>query len=267
MLDKEKAREWVRSVVGQFLPKNSVRFSIGFYNGEATHHPVFGFVVDPTPVEGRVIAINDDWTLLKIARTQFFVFANTLLSVPVELNQSVRITPYARRRFDGKRIDTPDDCGNGVAIVKLGGHGCHVPVNKEALVCDFLRDMVNQVEQLPAGDGMRTLAHVLVDAGAHFADVEYIDPNYQDVIATPPTLRVRVRTLKHDGYLEIVYDRGMDYYHVNLLDLRRIQILSLKDIDFTSLAETVIDLVDDGRWRIAQVEIIDSPKLHGKRVS
>src|SRR3546814_12190124 len=67
------------------------------------------FRIDPSPVEGKVIATTEIAVVIKIGRTKFAVLDRTLITeVPVE-GAKVEVIPYARRRFDGQRADTPEE--------------------------------------------------------------------------------------------------------------------------------------------------------------
>src|SRR3546814_9457666 len=70
---------------------------------------MLGFRIDPSPFEGKVIATTENAVVIKIGRTKFAVLDRTLITeVPVE-GAKVEVIPYARRRFDGQRADTPEE--------------------------------------------------------------------------------------------------------------------------------------------------------------
>ncbi|MBK7238030.1 MAG: hypothetical protein IPI02_21360 [Sterolibacteriaceae bacterium] len=258
---KDEAGEWTRSVIGNHLSRTARRYSLAMYVGEASVSTTLGIRFDLRPVEGKVVAQSDEWILVKIGRAaEFFVAARDFVDVVPELGAVVRITPYARRGFDGRRLDAPREelCGNGVRISSftLGENRSVLPIDKDALKSKHLRDMIVQVEELSAHDGMRCLSQVLVDAGACLAPVEYVDPDDSHIIATPPALKFWVHTAKHDGWIEIRYDRATDTYTVVLTGPDGGLVVDEEGVYFDSLAEVVVDLIDDGRWRIATVEIL-----------
>ena len=258
---KDEAREWARSVIGNHLPRTARKFSLAMYVGEASVSSTLGIRFDLHPAEGKVVELTLDWILLKIGRSaEFFVVARELVDVVPELGAVVRITPYARRGFDGCRLDAPREeaWGNGVRIstIHLGESRSVLPIDKDTIQSPFLRDMIDQVEGLSARDGMRCLSQVLVDAGACLAPVEYVDPGDAYILATPPALKFRVRTAKHEGWIEIRYDRAADTYTVVLTDTDGGLVFEREGVYFDNLAEVVVGLIDDGRWRIATVEIL-----------
>lgn len=254
---------WLESVVQKHLAKNARGYNYIVCDGYAFHSPALGLKMDLKPAEGKVVDESDEFLLVKTSRTCFFVCVKTILELIPEIGSTVRITPYARRDFDGKRLDAPKEgITDGIKFLtyKLGGNISQLPIEKTALKSQYLRDMIEQVEVLPAGDGIRTLAQVLVDAGATDELVTYDDPEDEHVFDMPPTLQFRIKTEKHDGYLNIIYDRACDYYLIQLVDANRQDVVkSLDHVDFMELAERIIELVDDKKWRIAKVEILKEP--------
>lgn len=132
----------------------------------------------------------------------------------------MRVTPYARHHFDGTRVDAPTEevrhAADGrtytVRSVILGGALTRLPVPKPR--CAELAALIEQVERMPAPDGFRRIAHLLVDAGAR--DFTCVDPDDADIIKTPPAIRFTVSTLKFTGQVTVLYARGADLYAVEL---------------------------------------------------
>src|SRR3546814_9075092 len=67
---------------------------------------------------------------------------------------------------------------------------------------------------MPAPDGHRRIAHMLVDAQAR--DFELVDPTPADIIRTPPTVSFTVETGRFSGRVSIIYLRADDAYAVAL---------------------------------------------------
>ncbi|MGV8242128.1 GTPase, partial [Pseudomonas aeruginosa] len=58
--------------------------------------------------DGKVVAVNDDAIVVKLKPSEFAVLdPNLVTTVPSE-GAKVHVQPYARRRFDGLRADTPE---------------------------------------------------------------------------------------------------------------------------------------------------------------
>lgn len=258
---KEQAREWVHSVARRHLPATARRYSLAVYAGEASVSSTFGIQIDLQPAEGKVVELTEEWILLKIGRSaDLFVVARDLVDVVPALGAVVRITPYARRGFDGRRLDAPTeeltDSGLRWQSWTLGESRSRLPFDKEPLKSPYLRDMIDQVEALDAGDGIRCMSQVLVDAGAWHHPVEFVDPDDQDIIATPPALKFRVSTAKHVGGFEIRYDRAADTYDLFLTGQDGAIVKQCEGALFDDIAGIAVDWLDDGSWRIAKVEIL-----------
>ncbi len=258
---KDQASEWVHSVARRHLPATARRYSLAVYVGEATVNTTIGIRIDLRPVEGKVVELTDEWILLKIGRAaELFVVARDLVDVVPALGALVRITPYARRGFDGRRLDAPTeqtaDGGLRVQSYILGESCSRLPIDKASLKSQYLRAMIDQVEALPAGDGMRRMSQVLVDAGAWMHPVEFIDPHDHDIIATPPALKFRVATAKHDGGFEIRYDRAADTYDLFLTGHDGGIVKQFEGALVDDIAGIAVEWLDDGSWRIAKVDVL-----------
>lgn len=259
MPSKEEAQQYLRSIVRNHIPSNANQYKFVCYNGERNISSMLGFQMDLSPADGKVVDKNDDWLVVRTKRTEFFIAAIDLLDLVPEIGATVHIEPYARRGFDGIRLDAPKetDYGNGVRMqtFTLGESVSRLPIDKASLKSTYLKDMINQIEQLPSPDGVRKLGQVLVDAGAYLGPVSCHDPDDLDCITVPPSLSFTVSTEKFNGVLQIVYDRGMDLYQFNLIQDQQV-VQHLEDITFDDLGRILIDLVDDGKWKLAKVTVV-----------
>lgn len=259
MLTKEQARTWLQSVVINHLARNVNNYKFTPYVGGPTENTL-GLMSDLQPQEGKVVEVSDDWCLLKTDRARFFVIDRQLLESTPEVGATVVITPYARRQFDGRRADAPtEEISNGVVFQRftIGRVTTHLPiVNRENLRCPELIETIKLIEDQMTPDRCRSLSQALVDAGAAGHPIGYKDPLPSEIIAMPPSLQFRVSTKKFQGNLNIVYDRAGDHYVVQLADPNTAEIVKQVDMVFTpDLASTVVDLIDDGAWRIAKVQV------------
>lgn len=256
---QESGKQWLHTVAGKHLPRNARRYSFRVYSNERAINGL-GFQTDLSPVEGKLVEIGESFVAIKAARAEFFVCAKDLMESVPDIGAVVRVTPYARRKFDGSRLDSPVVEEHGTyrtSIVKIGERVSPIPIDKTALKSEYLKDMICQVEELPAPDGIRTLAQLLIDAGAATESVTFEDPVDGDVISKPPMLEFRIASQKWSGYLQLIYDRASDLYRVQLTEPERANVeVDIEDVDFTSLGEVIANLVDDGLWRVAKVEIL-----------
>jgi len=261
-MDHETIRAELPSLVAGHLPRNVHRFKFRIYDDKP---PVsaLGFQVDPEPFQGVVIAITESAIVIKIARTVFGVVDRQLASEIPRIGTTVRVTPYARHHFDGTRVDAPTEevrhTADGrtytVRSVILGGALTRLPVPKPR--CAELAALIEQVERLPAPDGFRRIAHLLVDAGAR--DFTCVDPDDADIITTSPALRFTVTTLKFTGQVTVLYERGADLYAVELH--RNGELVDRVDeVYFDDLGHILEQLIDDGGWRQIRIETISSSR-------
>jgi hypothetical protein len=262
---KEQAKAWLQSIVRNHIPSNARQYSSRLYLAERSVAKEFDFQVDISPMEGKIVDDNEDLLLMKIGRTEFFIALKSALAFVPEVGSTCKITPYARKRFDGERLDKPEivDSGNGIISHRfnLSEYRSYLPIDKKTIACPQFADMIDTIESERA-DEIRTIAQVLIDAGAlkeplFFQDV--VDP--EQIIDKPPTVRFRVSTQKFDGYVSIVYDRAMDSFTVVLLD-PHLNSVSVDEHQFitleghSTLGQKIIELVDDGAWKIAPVEVM-----------
>lgn len=266
-MDHSEIRAQLPALVAAHLPKNSVRFKFRIYDGTPLQSAL-GFKVDPKPFEGTVIATTDSAIVVKLGRTEFAVVDKGLASGPAPDGAKVRVTPYARRHFDGTRIDTPreetryteEGQAYTVRIMILGGEITRLPIGSPQ--CSELAQLVEQLEILPAPDGLRRITHLLVDAGAR--DFRCVDPAPADIIRTPPSISFTVSTSKFAGQATVLYERGVDLYTVELhRDGHRIECIDL--VSFDTLGQVLETLIDDGSWRQIKIEILSRPtprRLH-----
>lgn len=262
MLTNEHARAWLKTVVAAHLPKtgHAVNYKYRTYVMSPQGNAI-GLMADLHPQEGKVVEVSDDWCLLKLDRVSFFVADRRLLDSTPDLGAVVRITPYARRGFDGLRADTPakqEIDGVVIRTFTVGRVTTRLPiVNREGLRCQELIDTINLIEDQLTPDGCRSLSQALVDAGAAGHPIGYKDPLPIEILHLRPSLQFRVSTAKFQGHLNIVYDRAGDHYVVQLAEFNTAEIVKQEDgVLAPDLAAAVVRLIDDQAWRIAKVEVL-----------
>jgi len=221
---------------------------------------MLGITFDPKPFDGKVVALTDEAIIVKTARTQFAVVDRSLATtVPAE-GAKVSVRPYARRRFDGLRADTPeerseidsDGTSHTVTTHILGAAPARLPVPKPQ--CLELAQLIEQMENLPAPDGFRKITHLLVDANAR--DFSLVDPKSKDIICTPPAINFTVSTAKFAGQVSVLYDRSADVYGVELH--QNGELVERRDeVYFDDLGAVLADLIDDGTWRQIVIDVLD----------
>ena len=262
-MDHNAIRAELPSLVAGHLPRNVRKFKFRIYDDKP---PVsaLGLPVDPEPFDGTVIAVTETAIIVKMARAVFGVIDKRLASDIPRIGTKVRVTPYARHHFDGARIDAPtedtrrtaDGHAYAVRSITLGGAVTRLPVSKPR--CPELADLVEQIERLPAPNGFRRIAHLLVDAGAR--DFSCVDPDDADIIQTPPAICFTVSTSKFSGQVTVLYERGPDLYAVELHRDGEL-VDRVADVFFDDLGHVLEQLIDDGRWRQIRIESIATGEL------
>lgn len=259
-MDHTAIRAQLPALVSAHIPRNVRRFKYNVYDG-LPQESALGFRVDPEPFEGKVIIRNDDAIIVQTGRAKFAVLDRSLTSGAPDVGDKVLVTPYIRRRFDGERADTPetrtdyhsDGTAYTVKTMVLGAAPAKLPIPEPR--CPELGDLIQQLETLPAPDGFRRITHMLVDAGAR--DFSWVDPLPSNIVSTPPAIGFNVSTAKFEGSVSILYDRGADAYVVELQ--RGDEVIERKElVYFDILGEVLENLIDDGRWRLIQVEVLAS---------
>jgi len=246
-------------LVRHHVPRNARGFNYRVVDG-LPQPSMLGIAFDPKPFDGKVVALTDEAIIVKTARTQFAVIDRSLASVVPDEGAKVSVRPYARRRFDGLRADTPEERteigSDGKAYTYttqiLGAAPAKLPVPKPQ--CLELAQLIEQMENLPAPDGFRKITHLLVDANAR--DFSLVDPKPADIIRTPPAINFTVSTKKFEGQVSVLYDRRADVYVVELR--RDAELVERRDeVYFDDLGAVLAELIDDGTWRQIVVDVLD----------
>ena len=261
-MDTQAIRAQMPMLVRGHVPSNIRTFKFNIFDGQPKVSTL-GFHIDPKPFEGRVIATTDEAIVVKTGRAEFAVLDRTLVTEVPDEGAKVQVEPYARRRFDGLRADTPEErtqfTADGqpytVKTLVLGSAPAKLPIPE--VRCPELQELIQQMEQLPAPDGFRRITHLLVDAGA--SEFTWVDPRPKDIIATPPAISFTVATAKFQGRITVLYERGLDVYAVELYRDGEL-IERVDEVFFDVLGGTLERLIDDGNWRRIRVQCLSSRK-------
>lgn len=107
-MDIQAIRAQMPVLVAGHIPLNVRTFKFNIFDGQPKVS-AWGFHIDPKPFAGKVIADTGDAIVVKIGRAEFAVLDRALLSEVPDEGTKVQVEPYARRRFDGLRADTPEE--------------------------------------------------------------------------------------------------------------------------------------------------------------
>ncbi|HGW5375666.1 TPA: GTPase [Pseudomonas aeruginosa] len=267
-MDRSLIKTLMPSLVAGHVPRNVRSFKYRVIDDQP-QPSALGFVIDPQPFDGRVIAVNDDVIVVKLKPSEFVVLDPSLVTTVPSEGAKVHVQPYARRRFDGLRADTPEvrteitDDGIPFTVKThiLGSAPAKLPIPVPQ--CMELGQLIQQLEEMPAPDGFRRITHMLVDAGAR--DFTWIDPKPSKIIETPPAISFAVSTTKFEGRVTILYDRAGDTYAVELRHDG--ELIDRRDeVYFDVLGEVLEQLIDDGCWRLINVTVIDAKAPRRRQV-
>ncbi|AVS92442.1 GTPase [Paracidovorax avenae] len=250
-MDLVLLRAQMPALVQSHIPSNVRRFTYCILDG-VPRPSSLGITFDPKPFEGKVVAKTEQAIVVKTGRAEFAVLDRSLVTRDPEEGAKVLVEPYARRRFDGLRADTPEQRterrADGTEFVSetmvLGAAPAKLPIAKPR--CPELAALIEQLEELPAPDGFRRITHMLVDAGAKAFN--WVDPKPSDICKTPPAITFTVSAAKFDGAVRILYDRGADAYVIEFLSAGQ-PIDRIEDVYFEDLGNVLASRLDDGSWR------------------
>lgn len=258
-MDRSLIKTLMPSLVAGHVPRNVRSFKYRVFDDQP-QSSTLGFAIDPQPFDGKVVAANDNAIVVKLKPSEFAVLDPSLVTAIPSEGAKVHVQPYARRRFDGLRADTPEviietaSDGSPYSVTRhiLGSAPAKLPIPKPQ--CMELGQLIEQLEEMPAPDGFRKITHMLVDAGAR--DFSWVDPKPAKIIETPPALSFSVSTAKFEGRVTVLYDRAADTY---VVELRRDdgQVDRHNEVYFDALGDVLERLIDDGRWRLIDVSVID----------
>jgi hypothetical protein len=259
-MDRTAIKAQMPELVRSFIPRNCQDIKYRIFDGQPMMS-VIGFVVDPKPFEGKVVARTADAIIVKNTgkRAEFSVLDRSLVTPDPSEGAKVRVEPYARRRFDGERADAPveeihtlsDGSEYRTMVTTLGQAFTKLPIPEPQ--CPELQALIELLENTVAPDGFRNLSHLLVDANA--TDFVCVDPEPKDIIRTPPALSFSVSTAKFQGRVTVRYERGPDLYAVELSRAGELA-ERVGNVGFDELGQVLERRIDDGAWRRIRVHIL-----------
>ncbi len=256
-MDYDAVRISLPRIVRPYLPRGVSKYEFRFVESIPDYSAV-GIRLDPPPFCGRVIAVTQDAIVVKTDRNRFDVIDRSVATLVPDVGDRVEVTPYGRHHFDGSRVGSitdadgtqPDGLSGLSRLIIFGGSITHFPV--VAKRSSYLSELIRQLEHLPAPDGFRTLAHLLVDAKA--TNFTVVDPEDNDAHAISPALHFSVTTEKFEGDVHLIYDYQKDYY---VIELRKSSVIvdRVADICFDQIGDVLDEKIDDGRWRLIHINV------------
>ena len=264
IMDRNSVIKLFQPEVMSSIAKNASKYTLFHLDAGTPGENILGFYADPKPATGTVVAIKEGIVLVKIDRAAYYTFpADQAAPIVVNVGEKISITPYARRRFDGTRLDearvetqtAADGTQYSIRRMILGEQGDALPVPEAK--CEYLRDTLRYLKDLKVPGQHRTISNMLVDANA--TDFQTVDPSDENVIATPPCVSFSVSTVKFQGRVAVVFDRAKDEFRIELYR-GDVLVECVDRLNFDDLAETLESLIDDGSWCRLKIELIAPAK-------
>lgn len=263
-MEKENAIKTIRAAAakasGNFR-KYSYRICDAMKSGES----MMG-AVDYKPMEGNVIHLENGVMVIQEGRKAVFAaFDMDNLSTVPEVGDKVLVTPYQRRRFDGKFLTDPVeetilDSGFKSTVYHLGEQVSKIPGIDQNHSIE-LRQMADQLESIKV-DSRRRITQFLIDCGASAYPVELVDVDSEPDNYMLPKITFGFNSQGCKGQLSVTLNRAADSYTVTAKEDGKDAVV-IEDLYFDQLAETIVEVVphsDD--WMIDKVQIL---KKAGKK--
>lgn len=246
------ARNWLRSNIRELglIPKNTSKYHTSFVSAAPRVHPVLGMAIAPPPCSGKVVHVDDYFSIVKTDRAKFAIVDNDVLEAPLSQHSEVSITPYTPRDFDGIGLNQPSkedqasyDSTNS-RVMQIGMRRISIPLAPKS---DYMRNTFDLLCQMPMPDGVRVLANALIDAGARRESLSLVEDESRY------SLSMQLQGSKFTGAFTLGYAAGKDLYWVELTTADKTE--RIEDIYFDDLPELLDTHVSDDQCLKARVVV------------
>lgn len=262
MESNEDARAWLRANVANHVPAGTREFITTVITTKVGVNSL-GLQVDRPAFEGNVIhSVPGVFGVVKTGRNRFVVVDATVLAADLEVGSKVHVTPYQRRRFDGKSFLEPveEETQAGdvqVRTYRVGDRVSMMPL--PAPQCEYLQAMQDLLHRGNCSDGFRVISNMLVDFNAR--NLAWLAAgNAADGTPVDPQFRFDCETSKFTGHIRIGLDRRKDAYYVEMHKIGphgdHELVNSCKSVFADSLAEVLETLLCDGQWKLCKVTVL-----------
>ncbi len=278
---RQRAHQWLSTIVGRYLGRGRRDFSFRLYEGEGITRTGEGMMF-LSPAQGEVVGVSPDFIAVRTGDTRFDVITADSLEQAVAMGQHVKLRYYDMRRFDGSRVSTDldalEDTSEPSALADvlrvrwpITWPGRQLPpamrLGAALMPAAQTRAMSTLVEALEAQmcDSLRNVPCLLVDAGARQVRIHEVPAEMLFGKPVPgsglATVAVTVRTRRFAGTVEITYDEVAGSFSV-MLDSGAGPAASqtFPNLPAHEVARLLMERVDDGRWRLVRVEVMEQPQ-------
>ena len=265
--NSEHAKAWLKNNVLSLVPANSRRYTFGDVSLKLGTN-MLGLPADLKSIEGTVIHRDDGFYVVKTGRAEFKFVDPSLLKQELDLDSKVRITPYARRRFNGTLLSDPEkveDTGTGFIsrTYAIGVRHSVIPVAEPTTV--YSQQMLELLHHGKCTDGVRVISNLLVDCNAKNFRLQEPPPVDEETGESlgpyvDPQIQFDCTTSKFTGEVTIGVDVAADVYYVDLKKPNAGGFLQshakCEQVYFDRMAEVLENLLCDGNWKFAKVEVL-----------
>lgn len=248
----------IRAVIDNYLPNQYTKYEFQIIDtNPLINTNSWHLYSDPEPFVGEVIDYVPEFMFIKVAPLSFrAVYLPYATEVP-KVGCKVKVTPYARRNFDGERTDSYINSlksHRDMVLAKwYGYHEAHLPISR--VVSPLLQSIIDGIQAMPAPDGFRTIAEMLVDANASQFAVN--DPGLNKDADFLPGIKFHVNTSKFTGELLISCNRAGTLLNLEARQ-SKVKVIVINEVNFEwrELGQKIASAIDDESWRKTIIEVL-----------
>lgn len=210
---------------------------------------------DPEPFIGEVIDYNPQFMFIKVEplvyRAVYILFAT---DIP-EVGSKVKITPYARRHFNGERTDSYLNSLKSEEEIRLAQwyrqDYAFLPIKN--VTNPLIQSIIDGIEGMKAPDDFRTIAEMLVDANA--SNFEIVESGLDKNANVLPGIKFQVNSPKFTGELFISSNPDATYFNLQASQKGTI-VINETSFWRRELGKRVASIIDDQSWRKTIIEVL-----------
>lgn len=234
------ARQWLKNNVRSLglIPKNTTQYFTCFLSAAPRVSPTLGVQVAPSVQTGKVVHVDERYSILKTDRIKFAIVDHELLEAPLDLGRKVQLTPYVPRDFDGIPLNSiskdEQETYGSTGVFVIGMRRIEFPCKAQSVYMEQMFDLLCKM-RMP--DGQRVIAHALVDAGARRENIEVFDSDAECKIS------MKIDGSKFKGKFTFGLDFGADLYWIELESTEGTN--RIDDVYFEDVAGLVAEHISD----------------------
>lgn len=252
----QNGRDWLHSNAHTLLTPGVGTYNVRMLRNCKFMSPTLGVAIAPPNVIGTLVKLSATFAVMQDSADHFTVLDSALLGpIPPALHTRIQITPYHARDFDGVSLYQLPASENPENARLIGKRRCMPPVQAQS---EFVQILLEQITDLPAPDGVRTITEALVDAGARREGVFITE----DPTKLLYSVTFKVASSIFEGTVAIGYEVSSDLYWVELAKQGE-EAKHIDDVYFDCLGDIICEAIDDGLWQQAQITVLEERPTSG----